>query len=373
MLGLSSSPRRRRFSLLALPTLAVSLLLHLALLRSVASWDVGKDVKDAFLAAKPVVIQLQAAQESAKPAQAPPAARKRRTPVKRKAPKPSPAPEVASPSPAIETSPLADAGSNAISNADTAPAAQALGQPADTPAAEQLPPAKPESESTSPTPTRASPPPSALLSYSVQAKRSEGNVEGTGSIRFTRNQDSYRVDGEVKALFMSLLNFQSEGQIEPQGLAPVIYTEKRFRKSATNTHFQRERQVVSFSASTTSYPRTGMEQDRASIVWQLAALGRGDAAQLAPGAELDIFVAGIRDGDVWHLQVVGEEDMQVAGQSVRALHVLRQPRAGSYDQKLDIWLAPALQWYPVKLRFTEANGDVLDLTLNDLQQAPVGN
>jgi len=52
-----------------------------------------------------------------------------------------------------------------------------------------------------------------------------------------------------------------------------------------------------------------------------------------------------------------------------AWHVMRAPRAGSYDKKLDIWLAPQQQWYPVRLRETETNGDYLDMSLSTLTVA----
>lgn len=56
----------------------------------------------------------------------------------------------------------------------------------------------------------------------------------------------------------------------------------------------------------------------------------------------------------------------IDGVSTTAWHVARAPKRGSYDQKLDIWLAPQQNWYPVRLRYTEANGDYLDMSLTRL-------
>ena len=155
--------------------------------------------------------------------------------------------------------------------------------------------------------------------------------------------------------------------IDDFGVAPVLYNEKRFRKSATNTHFQRERNLISFSASTASYPRQGGEQDRASVIWQLAGIGRGDGGRFVAGADIDLFVAGVRDAETWRIHVVGQEQIEIDGQPTSAWHVVRAPRPGSYDQRIDIWLAPDRQWYPVKLRYTEASGDYLDLLLSNLK------
>jgi hypothetical protein len=75
-------------------------------------------------------------------------------------------------------------------------------------------------------------------------------------------------------------------------------------------------------------------------------------------------VAGVRDAEPWQIQVIGLERMDTAAGATEAWHVMRLPRPGSYEQKLDIWLAPQRSWYPVRLRFTETNGDYLDMALS---------
>ncbi|OGB27712.1 MAG: hypothetical protein A3I66_07565 [Burkholderiales bacterium RIFCSPLOWO2_02_FULL_57_36] len=209
-------------------------------------------------------------------------------------------------------------------------------------------------------------PPSAELKYDVQALRDGQMVYGSGKISWQSDGGNYTVDGEASILFFTLLNFKSTGVIDGSGVAPVIYSEKRFRRSATNTHFHRERNTISFSASTVTYPRKGGEQDRASIVWQLTGIGRGDGEKFKPGAEIDFFVAGVRDAAPWRVRVIGEEQIEIGSGKVAAWHVVRVPKPGSYDQKLDIWLAPQHEWYPVKLRFTETNGEYLDMLLSNL-------
>ena len=211
---------------------------------------------------------------------------------------------------------------------------------------------------------RFSPPPSADIKYDVQALRDGKTVFGSGKISWHQNDDAYAIDGEAGVLFFSVLTFKSEGTLDQQGITPLRYSEKRFRKSETNTHFQRDPKRISFSASTVQYPRNGGEQDRASIIWQLVALARADATQFGNG--LDIFVAGVRDGDIWHVQVVGQEPITVGGESLTTWHLLRTPQTGSFDTQVDIWLAPTRDWYPVKLRQTERNGDYLDMSMSSI-------
>lgn len=213
---------------------------------------------------------------------------------------------------------------------------------------------------------KAVPLPSATLKYDVEALRKGDMVYGSGKIDWQSDGQRYAVNGEAGVLFFTLLDFKSQGLIDEHGVSPVLYTQKRFRKSATNTHFHRERELISFSASTLSYPRLGGEQDRASLIWQLAAIGRADPEQFVAGEDLSFLVAGVRDLQNWQIKVMQQEDVETGEGKLLAWRVSRIPPASSYEQRLDIWLAPELGWYPVKLRHTDYNGEYLDMILSDL-------
>jgi hypothetical protein len=223
-----------------------------------------------------------------------------------------------------------------------------------------------DKQASAPQPTyKIAPPPSVDLYYDVTKTPVDGTtIRGRGKIAWRLENGAYKIDGEVSWLFITALRFSSEGMIDEYGVSPVLYNQKSFRRSATNTHFQHERNVISFSASENSYPRQGGEQDRASIIWQLAGIGRADDTRFTPGAEFEIVVAGVRDEEPWLFHVIGKEDISAGIGNVEAWHLVRAPKPGSYDQTLDIWLAPMHEWYPVKLRYTEANGDRLDLDLS---------
>lgn len=214
------------------------------------------------------------------------------------------------------------------------------------------------------------PPPAVRLQYDVQATYNQMAVHGYGTLDWKTDGNTYRLDGKAEDFLFTFLNFSSSGRIDGFGVSPELYTEKRMRRAATNTHFNRERNIISFSASTESYPRHGGEQDRASLIWQLAAIGRGDPGKYRPGAVIDLFVAGARDGEVWRIQVLGEEDIKLPVGQLRAWHVVRMPKPGSYDQRIDIWLAPLHDWYPVRLRYTDLrqDGDYLEMSLSEMSR-----
>jgi len=327
-----------------------------------------------------VTAELKALPPVPKPLLAPKAIKPKTAPAARKSPKatarvqPAPEPQVPD-TPIRETiTPITagDTSNNAtpVTNGSASPDADTAttgsnssGAPAQTAAVPETKPAEPAAVH-----YETKPPPSAELKYDVKALNKGQTYYGSGKITWQTDGGSYTINGEAGALFISALDFKSEGEINDFGVAPVLYTEKKFRKSATNTHFHRERNTITFSASTNSYPRSGGEQDRASIVWELASIGRGDAGKMVPGGVIDLFVAGDRDAETWRFQILGQEEITVGTGTVTTWHLARKPQQGSYEKTLDIWLAPQQQWYPVKLRYTENNGDYLDMSLSKLKR-----
>lgn len=137
-----------------------------------------------------------------------------------------------------------------------------------------------------------SPLPSATLKYAVKALHDGNMVYDSGQIFWHSDGQSYSIQGEASILFFTLQDFQSQGAVDEHRISSVLYTQKRFRKLATNTHFHRERALISFSASTLQHPRQGGEQDRANLVWQLATISRTDPSQFVGRQDIPIQVAG---------------------------------------------------------------------------------
>lgn len=355
-------PPTRQWRIAAL--IVLTILLHvLAIHWGEASFNAAKADDQTSASMNVTLVQLE---QPKQPVSLPIAA-------KQKPSKPKPRPTAKVPPPMEEpTSSIVETSSPVVADAQPEPAS---GEAADaTPAADASIPAsasdKPVPKTEQGTQYQFDPPPSADLEYDVHAFFDNLDWHGTSTQTWKTGDNRYSVDGEVYVRMfakITFLTYSSQGDLNEFGVSPEIYTEKKRNRPATNTHFNRERNLVSFSSSTTTYPRVGGEQDRASIVWQLAAIGRGDAAKFTPGAVIDMFVAGVRDGEVWRMQIVGKEDIRLSDGTHQAWHVVRQPRPGSYDQRLDIWLTPDKQWYPARLRFTETNGDYLEMSLSNLK------
>jgi hypothetical protein len=210
-------------------------------------------------------------------------------------------------------------------------------------------------------------PPSADLSYAISAQQSGLQLSGNALMKWNASDSKFTIDTETRAILVGkILDAKSEGDIDDFGLAPIRFTEKRFRKDATTTSFNHDSKLISFSTNADTYPIKGGEQDRNSAIWQLIAVARGAHGKFREDTEWAFFVAGQHDAEVWSFKVDKQENIRTRMGNMSAVHVVKVPAADSKGQQVDIWLAPSLEWYPVRLRFTEPNGDYVEQVLESV-------
>ncbi len=210
-------------------------------------------------------------------------------------------------------------------------------------------------------------PPSAELRYNALAAQGARSLSGSGNIVWQHDGQSYTLKGEASALLLSLLSYQSSGQLSKAGILPDLYYEKRIGKSATQTHFVRERKTISFSASTATYEIQGGEQDRGSVIWQLVGIARGDPTKLEPGLMFETVIAGSKAADRWRVQVSSKESLTLTDGTIAAWHFSLTPAVSSFDYQIDLWLSPEKEWYPVKIMYANRAGANLTMTLEKIQ------
>lgn len=218
---------------------------------------------------------------------------------------------------------------------------------------------------------KINPPPSAQLTYAIKAKQKGIPVEGDAVVNWKSGAGRFATSNEARAsLIGKILDTRSEGAIDAFGLAPDVFTEKRLRREPTTTSFDRAAKTIRFSASDQSQPIRGGEQDRNSVLWQMISIARAAPAKFKPGATWNVSVAGQRDVDAWTFKVIKQEKISTPLGELATVHVQRAPEAGSNDQHLDIWLAPSMEWYPARLRYSEDNGDYIEQTLQQVSRQP---
>ena len=207
-------------------------------------------------------------------------------------------------------------------------------------------------------------PPSAELAYTVKASSHGIPLSGTGTIAWQQAGGKYTLVTEARSgMFGKVLEYRSEGTVDAWGLAPDTYYEKRIRKGAGTTTFRRDAKTIDLADSDNTVPIHGGEQDRSSAPWQLAAISRASPQKFVPGSEWKFYVVGRRNADTWSFKVIGTETVKTGAGDVKAVHFSKAPPKGK-GQQVDLWLAPSLEWYPVRLVFMEDDGDSFEQLLD---------
>jgi hypothetical protein len=171
-------------------------------------------------------------------------------------------------------------------------------------------------------------------------------------------QDGQGYDARLSFGAFGLSRVQtSRGQVTAEGLAPLRFSDKY--RSEVAAHFVREKGKVTFSANTPDVPLLAGAQDRLSIVMQLAAMIAGDPDRFPPATTIALQIVGPRDAEIWLFTLENEETLNLPGGLQPTRKLVRNPRQ-EFDQKVELWLAPALGYLPARIRITESNGDYVD-------------
>lgn len=205
-------------------------------------------------------------------------------------------------------------------------------------------------------------PPSGELRYDTLVN---GVMNQTGTIHWTNDGQHYEMVVSIPLPFVGPYVYSSKGHIDTFGIAPDQYSEQRGRRAADIAVFNRETRQIVYTRTPNSQPLADGAQDRFSVVMQLSSLVRGSPDQYKPGVTRQFSVADNDSNEVWALETVGDENVQSRGGFTTARHFTRLPRREGDKRKLDIWLAPALGWLPVRILQTEPNGMQIEMLWAD--------
>jgi hypothetical protein len=211
-----------------------------------------------------------------------------------------------------------------------------------------------------PRPPPVNVPGSLRLSYKIHGEISRLNYSASGELLWLHDGKTYDARLEVGAFLLGSRVQTSSGRITPEGLAPTRFGDKV--RSEVAAHFERDKGKVIFSANTPDVALQPGAQDQLSIFIQLASMIAGDPARYPKGTLLEMQAVGARDADTWRFVVGDQELLQLpAGEQV-ALKLTRVSEK-TYDLTVEMWLAPALGYLPVRIRLTQNNGDFIEQQL----------
>lgn len=262
---------------------------------------------------------------------------------------------------------------SAVASASSAASSAAASSPTSAPTPASVSAPTPPSPPGSPSAASAAAPPAAtatvplydyLIPGSTRLKYEvSGRVKGfgyhvSGELLWLQDGKTYDARLEMSHFLLGSRVQTSKGALTAQGLEPLRFGDKV--RSEVAAHFERAKGKVSFSANTPDAPLQPLAQDQLSIFVQLAAMWGGNAARFAPGMQLPFQAVGPRSAENWVFVVGPAERLKVGDTEMAAVKLLRE-RSADYDVRVELWLAPSLDYLPARIRLTQSNGDEVDM------------
>lgn len=176
----------------------------------------------------------------------------------------------------------------------------------------------------------------------------------------------YRASLEFSVFGLRLRSWTSKGTLYEGGLQPVQFGDKP-RGDEQTTTFQRSKGIITFSENTLEVPLQSGAQDKLSALLQLSAMVASEPVRYPAGATISFQAADAHRAELWTFKVGATEPLDLPGGTLGTTKLTKEPTV-EFDQRIEVWLAPTLQYLPARLRITEANGAVADLLWRKTQK-----
>jgi hypothetical protein len=228
-------------------------------------------------------------------------------------------------------------------------------------------------------------PPAAELRYQLKALQHSFPLKGEAVLKWTLQNETtsssagwrYQIQSNTKVMLLGkILEANSQGRIDKNGLAPEKFTEKRLNKAEVQTQFNDASGLIHFGDGIDDARLPAGVQDRTSVTWQLALLARNAKQPWQAGDEISLPVSSRRDVEVWRFKVLAIEILPSALGELPVLHLSKiaskiasnteSDGNNTKEQQIDLWFAPSLEWYPVKISFTDADGGHVEQTITQI-------
>jgi hypothetical protein len=207
-----------------------------------------------------------------------------------------------------------------------------------------------------------------FLKYQVLGMSKQMNYSAWAEFSWQHDGQRYDSKLEVGAFLLGSRSQTSQGTLGVEGLMPQRFGDKY--RSEVASHFQRDKGVISFSTNAPEAPLLKGAQDRLSVVMQIAALLSAEPERYPVGTMLSFQTVATRDAEVWLFLVEKSEILQLPYGEVPTIKINRKPRKPrkEFDQAIELWFAPSIDYLPVRLRVTNSNGDFVDQQLRKVEK-----
>ena len=206
-------------------------------------------------------------------------------------------------------------------------------------------------------------PDAARLQFTVQGKYKGMPYQTKAQIDWLPQGQRYEAAQEVQIPIVGSRRQSSVGTIGPTGLLPEIFID-RARKENSATFDTKAGQIL-FSRGNEPAAWVHGTQDRMSVFFQVAGMIAAAPQRYPQGTKITIQAASSSRVAPWTFTVRGTENLQLPAGRMQALKLEHSSDSSAEDNlQSALWLAPGLQYLPVRIRMQEDGGrDELDLKL----------
>lgn len=192
-----------------------------------------------------------------------------------------------------------------------------------------------------------------------------GGLTGTARVQWLRQKERYetRVDLDLGILGMQFL---SQGEVAGDSLAPRAYQESRPNRTRT-VQIGPENVVLNDGRTV---PRPPAVQDTASQFVELSHRFSTGKESLVVGGTTSVWLARPGGVDLWTYEIVSRDLLSTPQLGlVDAFHLKPRPIADARGNiYAEIWLAPTLQYLPVRIRITQPPDSYVDILVDKIEQ-----
>ncbi len=157
---------------------------------------------------------------------------------------------------------------------------------------------------------------------------------------------------------------ETHGFLTDQGMAPFHYVTRANDEPAATVHFDRQTSRVRFYLNNVARPAATVEGrvfDKLSFLYQLYLMRPQEKTftiMITLGYRIESYV----------IEAAGEEEIETGLGSMNAVH-LRRINLAPGDDHVEVWLAPAMDYLPVKLLFFNDRGQYYEQTIRNVKSA----
>ena len=195
------------------------------------------------------------------------------------------------------------------------------------------------------------------LQYDLSGKASGFPYSANAELWWMTDGKTYEARTVISHFLLGTSTRTSTGKITAQGLEPVRFTDK-YRNEVV-VRFDRDKNKAIFNTDMPEAPLLPGAQDQASVFWQAASTVAAAPNRYPVGSTLTYQTIGPRTVEIWTFTVGATEKLDLPGGEVSALRLWREA-AHENDAKGEVWLAPSMNYLPVRIRLTKGSDEMID-------------